>query len=138
MHRLQTYIVEDSPVIRDNLVATLEELVPLRVVGVAADESTALQWLQSPEHRAELVIVDIFLKAGSGLGLLRSARGLPRQGKFVVFSNYATPDVRRRCAQLGVDAVFDKSGDIEALVDYCRELAAHLSDPLHERGTHSG
>jgi hypothetical protein len=30
----------------------------------------------------------------------------------VVLSN-ATPDVRRRCAQLGVDAVFDKSGDIE-------------------------
>jgi hypothetical protein len=24
-----------------------------------------------------------------------------------------------RCAQLGVDAVFDKSNEIDALVDYC-------------------
>ncbi len=129
MHRLQTYIVEDSPVIRDNLVATLEELVPLRVVGVAADESTALQWLQSPEHRAELVIVDIFLKAGSGLGLLRSARGLPRQGKFVVFSNYATPDLRRKCLELGADRVFDKSGEIDDLIRYCGDLAAARPTP---------
>jgi hypothetical protein len=27
--------------------------------------------------------------------------------------------VRWRCAQLGADAVFDKSTEIEALVDYC-------------------
>jgi len=29
--------------------------------------------------------------------------------------------VRMRCAQLGVDAVFDKSNEIDALVDYCIE-----------------
>ena len=39
--------------------------------------------------------------------------------KMVVLSNYATPDIRMRCAQLGVDAVFDKSNEIDALVDYC-------------------
>jgi hypothetical protein len=27
--------------------------------------------------------------------------------------------VRWRCAQLGADAVFDKSTEIDALVDYC-------------------
>jgi len=37
----------------------------------------------------------------------------------VVLSNYATADVRQRCAALGVDAVFDKSNEIDALVDYC-------------------
>ena len=45
----------------------------------------------------------------------------------VVLSNYATPDVRMRCAQLGVDAVFDKSNEIDALVDYC----VHHSGPAH-------
>jgi hypothetical protein len=44
----------------------------------------------------------------------------------VVLSNYATPDVRMRCAQLGVDAVFDKSNEIDALVDYCIQ---HSSSP---------
>jgi hypothetical protein len=40
----------------------------------------------------------------------------------VVLSNYATPDIRNRCAQLGVDAVFDKSNEIDALMDYCMNI----------------
>ena len=37
----------------------------------------------------------------------------------MVLSNYATADMRKRCAQLGADAVFDKSNEIDALVEYC-------------------
>jgi DNA-binding NarL/FixJ family response regulator len=44
----------------------------------------------------------------------------------VVLSNYATPDIRRRCAEFGVDAVFDKSNEIDALVDFCIEQAKAL------------
>jgi DNA-binding NarL/FixJ family response regulator len=63
MQPLRTYIVEDSPVIRENLIATLEELVPIEVVGTAEDEASAVQWLSRPEDNAcDLVIVDIFLK----------------------------------------------------------------------------
>ena len=40
----------------------------------------------------------------------------------VVLTNYATPDIRVRCHQLGVDAVFDKSNEIEALIDFCLEM----------------
>jgi two-component system OmpR family response regulator len=36
-----------------------------------------------------------------------------------VLSNYATPDMRIRCRQLGADAVFDKATEIEDLIDFC-------------------
>ncbi|EHR69973.1 response regulator containing a CheY-like receiver domain and an HTH DNA-binding domain [Burkholderiales bacterium JOSHI_001] len=124
---LKTFIVEDSPVIRDNLIATLEELVPVQVVGTAEDETTALAWLgrsEAPEAAVDLVIVDIFLKGGSGLGVLRKAVALPRGAKLVVLSNYATTDMRKRCLELGADRVFDKSGEIDALIHYCARLAA--------------
>jgi DNA-binding NarL/FixJ family response regulator len=124
MPTLKTYIVEDSAVIRENLVATLEELGPVHVVGMAEDEATAVQWLTRPGNRFDLVIVDIFLKGGSGLGVLRAASGLPhQQHKLVVLSNYATPDMRRKCLDLGADRVFDKSNEIDALVLYCDRLA---------------
>src|SRR5659263_433480 len=70
MYHLKTYLVEDNPVIRESLIATLEELAPVVVVGTADDELTAVQWLSRPGQHADLVIVDIFLKAGSGLGVL--------------------------------------------------------------------
>lgn len=40
----------------------------------------------------------------------------------VVLSNYVTPDMRARCMGLyGADAVFDKSTEIDALLQYCRQ-----------------
>jgi len=128
-HRLKTYVVEDSPVIRENLIAALEELAPVDVVGTAEDEASAVQWLSGPGNEADLVIVDIFLKGGSGLGVLRAASALPQRRKLVVLSNYATPDMRAKCLELGADRTFDKSNDIDALILYCGRLAgADASD----------
>lgn len=124
MHPLKTYIVEDSPVIRENLIATLEELGPVQVVGTAEDEATAVHWLAAAHRQVDLVIVDIFLKGGSGLGLLRAAQALPHRHKLVVLSNYATAEIRRKCLDLGADQVFDKSNEIDALIQYCGWLAS--------------
>jgi DNA-binding NarL/FixJ family response regulator len=129
MHPLKTYIVEDSPVIRENLIATLEELAPVEVVGCAADEPTAIDWLTRPGDSTDLVIVDIFLKSGSGIGLLRAARAMALRPALVVLSNYATPDIRRRCLDLGADRVFDKSNEIDALIRYCGQLATRQPSP---------
>jgi DNA-binding NarL/FixJ family response regulator len=123
IRQLKTYLVEDSPVIRDSLIATLEELVPVAVVGTAEDEMSAVQWLTQPNNPVDLVIVDIFLKGGSGLGVLRAVNRLPHRYKLVVLSNYATEDIRRKCLELGADRVFDKSNEIEALILYCSQLA---------------
>jgi len=122
MPALKAFIVEDSPVIRENLIATLEEIVPLKVVGTAEDEADAVAWLNDEDNTCDLVIVDIFIKRGSGLGVLEKTLQTPLSRKHVVLSNYATPDMRRRCLELGADKVFDKSNEIDNLIDYCVEL----------------
>jgi two-component system, OmpR family, response regulator len=119
---LKTYIVEDNATIRENLIGTLTELASVNTVGTAEAEKEGTAWLLDRHHAWDLAIVDLFLKQGSGLGIVTACKNrLPMQ-KMVVLSNYATPDIRQRCAQLGVDAVFDKSNEIEALVDYCTQL----------------
>jgi DNA-binding NarL/FixJ family response regulator len=119
---LKTYIVEDSPVILKNLVVALEELAPVQVVGTAADEPSALAWLADPGNAADLVIIDIFLKSGSGLGVLRAMQASRHRGKRVVLTNYATADMREACLKLGADRVFDKSGEVEELLAYCARI----------------
>ena len=122
MPRLKVFIVEDSPVIRENLVAALEELAPVQVVGTAEDEPSAMRWLDATGNRCDMVIVDIFLRSGSGLGVLHAAESLNQPPRFVVLSNYATPDMRRKCLELGAARVFDKSNEIDALLQYCNRL----------------
>ena len=120
--RLNTYIVEDNPTIRENLIATLEELATVRMVGTSDNENDSKSWLTDNPQAWSLAIVDLFLKQGSGLGVLAACRNRKPMQKMVVLSNYATVDIRQRCAQLGVDAVFDKSNEIDALIDYCIAL----------------
>ena len=117
--RLKTYIVEDNPTIRENLIGTLEELASIDAVGTAETENDGKAWLAEQGKQWDLAIVDLFLKQGSGLGVLAACRNRKPWQKVVVLSNYATADIRQRCSQLGVDAVFDKSNEIDALVDYC-------------------
>lgn len=125
--RLKTYLVEDNPTIRENLIATLEELVDIDAVGTADSENEAKAWLSANPQEWELAILDLFLKQGSGLGVLAACRDRQPSQKIVVLSNYATADIRKRCAQLGVDAVFDKSNEIDALVEFCLKQSGESS-----------
>ena len=134
--RLKTYIVEDNPTIRESLIATLKELAFIDAVGTAETENDGKAWLAMQGRQWDLAIVDLFLKQGSGLGILAACRDRKSWQKVVVLSNYATADIRQRCSQLGVDAVFDKSNEIDALVEYCIEQTRNLnSAEARERNT---
>jgi len=122
MDKVRTFIVEDSSVVRENLIAALEENTPIEVIGVAEDESSAIDWLMRGDHECDLVIVDIFLRAGTGLGVLKGIGALDQHTKRVVLSNHATADIRVKCLELGADEVFDKSNEIDEMLLYCNRL----------------
>ena len=123
---LRAYIVEDSPTIRENLIETLLELAEVDAVGLADTEREGKAWLAQHSDDWDIAVVDLFLREGSGLGVVESCRGRRRGQKVIVLSNHATSDIRRRCAQLGADAVFDKSTEIDALLDYCVKARGEL------------
>jgi len=116
---LITFLVEDSPTIRDNLMPALEDMVNASIVGFAETEAEAANWLAEHGDEWQLAIVDLFLKEGSGLGVLSGCRERGPHQRVVVLSNYVTPDIRTRCQALGADAVFDKSRDLDAFIEYC-------------------
>ena len=126
VQELRAYVVEDNATIRENLIGALEELTCVRVVGNSATEDEGLQWLEQNAHQWDMVIVDLFLQRGSGIRLVQRINRRSSQ-KIVVFSNYVNASVRKRCAQLGVDAVFDKSTEIDFLVDYCARQCFQVS-----------
>ena len=132
---LSTYLVEDNRTIRENLVGTLEELTAMNVVGFAEGEDEARDWLGSHSADWNLAIVDLFHKQGSGLGVLQACTSRAPQQKVVVLTNYATPDIRKRCLELGADAVFDKSNEIDGLVDFC---LGHATPARAAQAQHAG
>jgi two-component system OmpR family response regulator len=124
MKTLITYLVEDNTIVLNNLIDTLRETADVKVTAHSATQAEASRWLDLHDGDWHLAIVDLFLKEGSGLGILAGCRHRKPYQKIVVLTNYATPEIRQRSATLGADAVFDKSTELDELIGYCSGLAA--------------
>lgn len=119
---LRVFLVDDNPIIRENLARTLEELAPVRVVAWAEGEKDALAWLGEHHLACDLMVVDMFLHDGSGMSLLKHVHAAGWHCKKVVMSNYINDEVRQACLALGAEQVLDKSWDIERLATLCVDL----------------
>lgn len=127
MTPLRAFVVEDNANIRENLISILEELTCVEVVGSSATEQAAVKWLSDRPQDWDVVILDLFLQEGTGIHVAQNLKRHLEHQKILVFSNYVTQPVRKRCAQLGIDGVFDKSTEIDTLVDYCAAQCSVLA-----------
>jgi len=123
MPALRVVLVEDSPMIRARIVETLSALPNVNIVGEAETEEGAIALLQDPTWDA--AVLDLQLKKGTGLGVLKALRGTPRPpgARVIVFTNYAFPQYRERSLALGADYFFDKSREFDRVRDVVEELA---------------
>lgn len=119
---LKVVLIEDSWLVRQSLGAILDEMAGVKVVGGAEDESSALELLQ--REQPDLAIVDLQLRAGSGIGVLQALSRQPdRFGhpRAVVFSSHGQSVIRERCLALGVERFFEKANQLEDLLAYVRQ-----------------
>jgi CheY-like chemotaxis protein len=121
---LKVFLIEDSELLQELLSDMLSELEGIDFCGCADGEAEALRRLA--ETPVDLVIIDIELKQGSGIGVLDALQtdsdryGNPRKA---VLTNYAHATMRQRCEHFGMDAFFDKSLHINQLIDYVIDAA---------------
>ncbi|MHB1061642.1 MAG: response regulator [Thiobacillus sp.] len=121
---LKVFLIEDSELLQELLSDMLSELEGIDFCGCADGEAEALRRLA--ETPVDLVIIDIELKQGSGIGVLDALQtdsgryGNPRKA---VLTNYAHATMRQRCEHFGMDAFFDKSLHINQLIDYVVDAA---------------
>ncbi|WP_245538768.1 response regulator [Thiobacillus denitrificans] len=116
---LKVFLIEDSALLQELLAGILGELDGVQFCGSAEGEAEALRKLA--ENPVDLVIIDIELRQGSGIGVLDALQtdsdlyGNPRKA---VLTNYAHASMRQRCERFGMDAFFDKSLHLNQLIDY--------------------
>lgn len=115
---LPIFLVEDDLRIRDQLILLAQVALNAEVIGLAETEDEAWQWLVLHQGLWKVAVIDLFLKEGTGFGIL-SLIPPNRPGKVVVLTNSATLENRARCLALGADAVFEKSAELEKFIDYC-------------------
>ena len=117
---LRILLVEDSPLLRGRLENMLSQHAAFKVTGLAAAEAEAVEKLDTVPYDA--IVVDVELRPGSGIGVIRQARARNKDPKdgghvwIIVLTNYDLPTVRERCMQAGADHFLDKMREIDQLI----------------------
>ncbi len=107
------FIVEDSALIRERMMRDVSLLGNCTVVGVAESENEAVMSID--QLRPTVIVTDIQLKQGSGIGVVRKVRAqsLAMSPVIIVLTNYATSEYRQACLASGADDFLDKTSEYE-------------------------
>jgi DNA-binding NarL/FixJ family response regulator len=120
---LRVFLVEDSLDVRELMIENLSMIPGVVVAGVSESEGDALNQLS--ELPCDVLIVDIQLKKGNGISLLRqiSEGGRVSRTLKIICSNNASEVFRRAGQQYGVRHFFDKTSEFPQLFALLKDLS---------------
>lgn len=122
-HPLRVFLVEDSLDVRELMIENLTMIPGVVVAGVSESEGDALSQLNALP--CDVLIVDIQLKKGNGINLLRqiSEKAKIANTLKIICSNNATEIFRRVGRQYGVNHFFDKTSEFPQLFELLKSLS---------------
>jgi DNA-binding NarL/FixJ family response regulator len=117
--RLRVYVVEDSPIM-SKLLMDLIGADDAVVAGHADAAVTAIDEIR--KLRPDVVIVDIALREGTGLDVLKAIKDEDVAPVRIVLTNYAIRPYREAATRLGATHFFDKADQILDMLTMLRAL----------------
>ncbi|MES2070534.1 MAG: response regulator [Pseudomonadota bacterium] len=119
--KLKVFLIEDAIRIRSVLIDILQQTGDIEVIGYAENEKDALNQLRSKEW--DVAIVDIGLREGNGLAVLAGLKSDAKAyGRRLVFTSNPSLALKARTMALGAEAFFDKSRDMDVLVNHIQAM----------------
>ncbi len=129
---LRVFVVEDSAAMRAHLTDRLVTGADVSVVGVASTETQAKHWMESNPDQWDVAVVDLFLREGTGAGVVEHCRKLhPGQVVLVMTNHIKNEQLLQDCKRLGADAVYNKATELDGLVAYCAGRATPSPAHIH-------
>jgi DNA-binding NarL/FixJ family response regulator len=110
---MRVLIADDSEVFVQRLIRMLAEISGVEIAGRARTGAEALQALR--DLRPEVLILDIRMPEGTGIDVLEGLRREEPRPITIVLTNFAFPQYRKKCLQLGARYFFDKSAEFSGV-----------------------
>jgi len=117
---MRLLIADDSELIVDRLIASLEAIKGLEVVdraGTVEEASEAVRTL-----RPDVVILDMQMPGGTGLDVLATMKRDQVSCVVIVLTNFAYPQYRKKCLASGANFFLDKSTEFDKVGDVLRSM----------------
>jgi len=104
---MNVFIVEDSAIMLENLRSILSDISGVTVIGHAADGADAIERIDM--LLPDLVILDISLRNGAGIGMLENIKKRYPGIEVMILTGCTDEFYFNRCKRAGADFFFDKA-----------------------------
>jgi DNA-binding NarL/FixJ family response regulator len=121
---MRLLIADDSELIVDRLIASLESIKGVEIVETAGTVERASEAVRA--LRPDVVILDMQMPGGSGLDVLESMKRDQVRSVVIVLTNFAYPQYKRKCFASGANFFLDKSTEFDKVGDVLRTLLPTL------------
>ena len=118
--RAPVLVVDDHPLVREGLVARINSQPDLHVCGEAETVADALALIVST--RPAVAVIDLALKQGSGLDLIKLAKATAVRPRMLVVSAYEESLFAERALQAGAHGYINKQVLSAKIVDAIRTV----------------
>lgn len=118
--RWRVFLVDDHPLVREWLTRMVELEPDLKLCGQAEDVAAALAAV--PQAQPDLVVVDLSLKRGSGLDLIKSMRAQFPAVRLLVLSMHDEASVAERAIRAGAHGYAVKGDSGSRIIDGIRTV----------------
>ena len=118
---LRVFIVDDHPLVRERLIAALQQQPDIQVCGQAEDARSALPAMN--EAAPDVAIVDLSLKGSSGLDLIKDIAEQQPRVRVVVLSMHEEVFYAERALRAGARAYVMKRESTGHIVEAVRQVA---------------
>jgi len=132
--RTRVLIVDDHPAVREALAFRIGRQSDLQVCGEAADVAEALRLLAKTQP--DVAVVDISLKTGNGIDLIKRIKDRNDHVRMVVWSMHSESLYAERALRAGALGYVNKDQATDTIVEAIRRVLAgkvYLSDAMTER-----
>lgn len=116
----QILIVDDHPVVRRGLVELIKQHPDLAVCGEYDGVAEALNFIR--QNKPDLVLVDISLREGHGLDLIKDLNAGKDPPRMLVMSMYEEASYAERALRAGAHGYVPKSDAAESVIDAIRHV----------------
>jgi two-component system invasion response regulator UvrY len=114
-------LVDDHPVVRQGYRRVLENQSDFRVVAEADNAAGAYAAFKA--HAPDVVVMDISMKAASGLEAIRNIRSRDDRARILVFSMHSEAALVKTAFSAGASGFVTKSSEPAALIQAIRSVA---------------
>jgi DNA-binding NarL/FixJ family response regulator len=135
--RAKLLIVDDHPAVREALALRIELQPDLEVCGEAADTTEALRLVA--ETQPDIAVIDISLKTGNGIDLIKRIKDRNNQVRILVWSMHCESLYAERALRAGALGYINKDQATDKIVEAIRRVLEGkiwLSESMSERLLH--